>query len=167
MALSATTSGLLRQRPSARVQAAPTPAKPARPILRLAPKAEPPPEPTKPKGPAFTPRKKGNKADRRRAANQQRYEPAWQLLALFAERWPAVFGATPKPLAIGIHHAILAAMPEVDPKTLTVAFRFHVDRWAYRQASIAGATRFDLDGNPAGEVTADEAARLPRPRGAP
>jgi ProP effector len=57
-------------------------------------------------------------------------------------------------MKIGIHRDIAAAMPELDAKLLSSALRLHTARPEYaKQLLEAGTVRFDLDGNPAGEVT--------------
>jgi ProP effector len=78
------------------------------------------------------------------------------LLQWLAARWPATFDPVqpPRPMKIGIHRDIAAAMPGLDAKLLSSALRLHTGRPAYAEQLLeAGTVRFDLDGNPAGEVT--------------
>jgi ProP effector len=61
-----------------------------------------------------------------------------------------------RPLALGIHKAIIDRMPEVDTAQLRLAMRLHTASTRYLKALQAASERFDLDGNPAGEVTAEQ-----------
>jgi ProP effector len=61
-----------------------------------------------------------------------------------------------RPLALGIHKAIIERMPEVDTAQLRLAMRLHTASTRYLKALQAASERFDLDGNPAGEVTAEQ-----------
>jgi ProP effector len=60
------------------------------------------------------------------------------------------------PLAIGIHKAIKARSPEMDPQQLKVAMRMHTASTRYLKVLSQADTRFDLDDAPAGEVTAEQ-----------
>jgi ProP effector len=83
-------------------------------------------------------------------------------IRLLAETWPACFSVYERrrrPLALGIHHGILAALDgAVTPQELRRALRFYVGNTYYLRMMIAGAARIDLDGCPAGTVSAEEAA---------
>ncbi|NJD33966.1 MAG: ProQ activator of osmoprotectant transporter prop [Betaproteobacteria bacterium] len=61
-----------------------------------------------------------------------------------------------RPLALGIHKAISERMPEVDTAQLRLAMRMHTASTRYLKALLASGERFDLDGKPAGEVTAEQ-----------
>lgn len=61
-----------------------------------------------------------------------------------------------RPLAIGIHKAIRERMPDVAPEPLRQALRMHTGSTKYLKVLSHGQERFDLDGNPAGEVTAEQ-----------
>ena len=61
-----------------------------------------------------------------------------------------------RPLALGIHKIIIERMPEVDSAQLRLAMRMHTASTRYLKALLAAGERFDLDGNPAGEVTAEQ-----------
>ena len=61
-----------------------------------------------------------------------------------------------RPLALGIHKAIIERMPEIDTAQLRLAMRLHTASTRYLKALQAASERFDLDGNPAGEVTAEQ-----------
>jgi sRNA-binding protein len=83
-------------------------------------------------------------------------------LARLAECFPQTFGREkhlpPPPLKVGIAADILARCPELDRRVLSVALAYFTRRAAYLQSMVAGAARIDLDGNPAGEVSAESAA---------
>ncbi len=84
------------------------------------------------------------------------------VLALLAENWPKCFSVYEKrrrPLKIGIHHEILAAIGGVVTSAeLSRGLRAYVGNKVYRSRLVAGAVRVGLDGEPAGEVTAGQAA---------
>lgn len=61
-----------------------------------------------------------------------------------------------RPLALGIHKAIIDRMPDVDTAQLRVAMRIHTASTRYLKALLATRERFDLDGKPAGEVTDEQ-----------
>ena len=83
-------------------------------------------------------------------------------LELLAARWPAAFAvhqARRRPLAIGIHRDILAALDgAVTPDELSRALRFYTGNRVYLRRIAAGVTRVDLNGAPAGVITEKEAA---------
>ena len=77
------------------------------------------------------------------------------------QTYPTLFDrARPKPLAIGIHQALLKTRPEGTSKTTVRRF---LARWthrkAYRQALAAGGHRFRLNGVPDGCVSAEQQER--------
>jgi ProP effector len=82
-------------------------------------------------------------------------------IAVLAEHFPTVFaleGWQPhKPLKIGIKEDIAAAgiMPAED---IGPTLRLYVRRLMYQRALAAGGSRYDLNGEPRGEVTAEQAA---------
>jgi len=61
-----------------------------------------------------------------------------------------------KPLAIGIHKAILERKPELTKETVSKALRIHTGMTRYLKVLAQAEHRFDLDGNEAGEVTAEQ-----------
>jgi sRNA-binding protein len=90
-----------------------------------------------------------------------KYERNRSVLALLAEKWPACFSIYEqrrrRPLKIGIHHDIIAALDgAVTAKSLSAALRRYVSNAVYRRRLRAGALRFDRDGRPAGAVPADQ-----------
>jgi ProP effector len=61
-----------------------------------------------------------------------------------------------RPLAIGIHKAVLERIPGINPQQLRLAMRMHTASARYLKALTHGETRFDLDGNAAGGVTPEQ-----------
>lgn len=61
-----------------------------------------------------------------------------------------------RPLAVGIHKAIKERQPETEMQELRAALRSHTASTRYLKTLSQAETRFDLDGNPAGEVTAEQ-----------
>jgi sRNA-binding protein len=82
-------------------------------------------------------------------------------IAALAEHFPAVFaleGWQPhKPLKIGINEDIVAA-GIIPPEDIGPTLRVYVRRLMYQRALAAGGSRYDLNGEPCGEVTAEQAA---------
>jgi hypothetical protein len=89
---------------------------------------------------------------------------AREVMATLRTNWPTVFAPTAsevKLLKVGIHRDIIAALPDIDVRTLGYALAGHVHRSAYQHALLeAGRERFDLEGNIAGEVTAKQVQGL-------
>jgi ProP effector len=79
-------------------------------------------------------------------------------------RWPHTFPPYPepvRPLALGIVQVVATQIPQM-PKTLlrhAIAFWQQQRRTPYLQALIAGGPRYDLEGNPLGEVTPEQQER--------
>lgn len=61
-----------------------------------------------------------------------------------------------QPLALGIHKVIKERMPELDMQLLRSAMRMHTASTRYLKLLSQADVRFDLDGVPAGEVTAEQ-----------
>ena len=83
-------------------------------------------------------------------------------LARLAEAFPQTFVLEKhrphRPLKVGIGIDLRARCPELDPPALRAVLNTYTRRVMYLEAMVAGcAARIDLDGNPAGEVTAGEA----------
>ncbi len=76
---------------------------------------------------------------------------------LLRERYSDLFGNDPKPLKIGIHLELLARHPDLDFAGLKRALTLHCGRFAYQKTLKPGAARLDLEGQPDGEVTAEQA----------
>lgn len=67
------------------------------------------------------------------------------------------YGCTKFPLKIGIDADLAERAPDIGPWSRTCAIQNYVGEEAYLAAMIEGAARLDLDGNPAGIVTAHAA----------
>jgi ProP effector len=148
-------------RPSA---TSPVPQSPpqAEPILNQAPQPEVSPSPSAEhaialaveSAPSSTP------INRRQRDVQARKD----LLAVFRAHWPVAFPRDfrqLKPLALRIHEDLAAALPDTPPALIrqTIAL---FQRWSgagYWLAIDKGGPRYDLEGNPRGEVTPEEQAR--------
>lgn len=83
------------------------------------------------------------------------------LLDQLAEKYPAAFPRDPravKPLKVGIHQDLRAALPEVSHGVLRKALSHHSRRLAYLRALIRGGDRVDLQGQPVEPVTPEQQA---------
>ena len=82
-------------------------------------------------------------------------------LARLAEACPQTFVLEKhrphRPLKVGIAADIPARCPAIERRALNAVLRSYALRVMYLEAMVAGAARIDLDGNPAGEVTARDA----------
>ena len=82
-------------------------------------------------------------------------------LVRLAEQFPKTFTAEKhlphRPLKWGIAADIAARCPDLKRRVRGTALSVYCGRIAYLQSLVAGAKRVDLDGNAAGEVTAEEA----------
>ena len=87
------------------------------------------------------------------AAPRQRIEPR-ALLQRLQQAFPAFRDC--KPLALKIDASIAERMPDVDRKSLRAALRMHTASTRYLKAVERSQQRFDLDGQPAGEVTEEQ-----------
>jgi ProP effector len=94
------------------------------------------------------------------SARRARIEAAKAAIAAPAELLPAVFVAEKwephKPLKIRIR-ANLIATGLLTPSECSHGLRAYTGRLQYQKALAGGGRRYDLDGNPAGEVTRDQA----------
>ena len=80
------------------------------------------------------------------------------LIATLCDRFPAAFSLKrPQPLKVGVGNEI-AKMLDINPRAVGLALGFYCNRSAYLSAFKEGATRVDLDGNPAGTVIERDAA---------
>jgi ProP effector len=93
--------------------------------------------------------------------NKQRLAAALDLIGVLADGFPACFAVNPsyrQPLKLGIHVDILAQLSDtIAPRDLSAALRIYVSNSKYLKALVAGADRVNLDGVPAGTVTAEHA----------
>lgn len=79
------------------------------------------------------------------------YQAARTLLKQLQEKF-AVFRDC-QPLAIGTDKKIIKLMPEVDRKVLRMALGIHTNSMRYLKAMSKAETRFDLEGQAAGDIT--------------
>ena len=81
-------------------------------------------------------------------------------LTHLAEAFPQTFvlerSRPNRPLKIGIAADLQAHCPALEWRVLKVALAAYTGRIMYLQSLVAGAARIDLDGNPAGEVSAGD-----------
>jgi ProP effector len=140
--------------------AQPVTAKPVSPPvaspLAAPPKKPAPKPPTPPEDPAVI--------AARRAA---RTEAIRGVLREIMARWPHTFPPYPepvRPLARGIVHLLAAQLPTVSKTRVHQAIGFwqRQRKALYLHTVIAGGPRYDLDGNPQGEVTPEEQERARR-----
>ncbi len=61
-----------------------------------------------------------------------------------------------KPLALGIHKVILERQPELGKDAIRKALHIHTASTRYLKALACADQRFDLDDQPAGEVTEEQ-----------
>jgi ProP effector len=84
-------------------------------------------------------------------------------VALLAEAFPqcfAVYEKRRRPLKIGVHHDILVKLDgAITADELTHALRFYTRNDGYLRACRQGVARIGLDGEPAGAVSPEHAAR--------
>jgi sRNA-binding protein len=93
------------------------------------------------------------------AEGTSRTAKARAILAQLAERWPAAF-VPPRPFKIGIDQNILTALPETNPRLLSLALALHCQQTAYVTLVLQpGSVRVDLSGEPVGVVTSEEVER--------
>ena len=87
---------------------------------------------------------------------------ATTVLAHLVEAFPQTFVLEKyrphRPLKVGISADIRTRLPELSRYKLSTALTAYPRRVMYLEGMVAGAARVDLDGNPAGEVTAKQAA---------
>lgn len=77
---------------------------------------------------------------------------------LLREQYPEVFSKeSPRPLKIGIQEDLVAD-EKVSKNKIKRALATYVRSYQYLKSFVEGADRVDLQGKPAGKVTADEAA---------
>ncbi|MDQ8023152.1 MAG: ProQ/FinO family protein [Moraxellaceae bacterium] len=88
------------------------------------------------------------------AATEAASPSARDLLKSLHETYPVL--ANHQPLAIGIDKQLLAAQPGINRKLLRVALGIHTHTVRYLKTLQEATQRFDLAGNAAGEVTAEQ-----------
>jgi ProP effector len=89
---------------------------------------------------------------------RERRRVGLDVLSVLSELFPTVFRPpTFRPLKLKIHLDLIERAP-VTAEEFDAALSIHCRAHSYLCASTEGAVRVDLDGNPAGTVTAEEAA---------
>ena len=93
------------------------------------------------------------------------------ILDQLCQVFPACFSRTaPKPLKIGLGEELMAlagvhpALADLSRTQLRRALQVYTGAAAYRKALVNGGPRYDLAGQPAGEVTPEQQADARRPR---
>jgi len=93
------------------------------------------------------------------------------LLDRLCQAFPACFNrSAPQPLKIGLGEELLAlagvhpALADLTRTRIRRALKVYTGAPAYRKALARGGPRYDLNGQPAGEVTPDQQADARRPR---
>ena len=93
------------------------------------------------------------------------------ILDQLGQAFPAGFSRTvPQPLKIGLGEELMAlagvhpALADLSRTQLRRALQVYTGAAAYRKALVKGGPRYDLDGQPVGEVTPDQQAFAQRPR---
>lgn len=97
--------------------------------------------------------------------NQHTRAAVYAALDLICEAFPACFQRYERrrrPLKIGIHADVLAALDgAIKPEELSAALGIYTKNKVYRSGLVAGAVRIDLNGQPCGAVTIEQAAPVP------
>jgi ProP effector len=89
------------------------------------------------------------------APREQGLSPA-QTAARLAELFPALFGSTPKPIKLRIQVDIQQRAPGIFTKrVMSIVLSRHTTTTPYLKALVAETQRYDLDGQPAGEIAAE------------
>jgi ProP effector len=94
-----------------------------------------------------------------KAKLRRKHEAADETISKLAQLYPRtffVYEQRRRPLVIGVHNALVAHIPQ---PALCNALRHYTGNNFYLRALQAGAVRIDLQGQPAGTVTAAEAAQ--------
>jgi ProP effector len=108
------------------------------------------------------PEPKSKKRARREAWRAAQFET----LLTFRQRFPQAFARlnaqTRRPLKVGIHAEIAAALPDLSAIEIKRALQFYTRDVRYHAACIEGAERIGLDGHAAGTVTAAQAENAKR-----
>ena len=79
------------------------------------------------------------------------------VMKLLCDRFPQTFSRhDPRPLKVRVHAELLVALDATEPRDLQSALRAYTSTARYVSALRAGACRIDLDGKPAGTVTAED-----------
>ena len=124
-----------------------------RPVLKLKLGAAPKPAAQSKPAPAAKPKSV--------SAEDVRKRRALAMQETLVQRFPAAFkpqGQPRLPLKIGIYDDIISLAPDLPEAEVKNAIRLYVNQRFYNRVIIEGAPRVDLNGEPAGLVTAEQAA---------
>jgi len=94
-----------------------------------------------------------------KAKLKRKHQAGDETISKLAQLYPRaffVFHQRRRPLKVGIHNDLVAVLPV---RVLRYALMHYTGNTAYLRALRTGAARIDLQGNAAGAVTADEAAK--------
>jgi sRNA-binding protein len=102
---------------------------------------------------------KKEKTPREQAEELRKLKIAAKVFNVLSRKFPDVFSATPKPLAIGIKDELFAAIEELglSKTNLRIFLNIYCRSKDYRAARIVNAERVNLKGEVAGLVTEKEA----------
>lgn len=104
-------------------------------------------------------KEKKEKTPRQKAEELRKLKIAAKVFNVLSRKFPDVFSATPKPLAIGIKDELFAAIEELglSKTNLRIFLNIYCRSNDYREARIVNAERVNLKGEFAGLVTEKEA----------
>jgi ProP effector len=105
---------------------------------------------------------KSKKRARREAWRAARSDVLLTLHQRFPDAFARLNARSRRPLKVGIHADIAAALPDLTGIEISRALQFYCRDRRYRTGCIEGAERIGLDGKPAGIVTAAEAEHAKR-----
>jgi ProP effector len=105
---------------------------------------------------------KSKKRERREAWRAAQFETLLILRQRFPQAFASLNARTRRPLKVGIHADIAAALPDLSALEISRALGFYCRDRRYHAACIEGAERIGLDGEPAGTVTAAGAEHAKR-----
>lgn len=88
------------------------------------------------------------------STNTARLKHAERVLAMLVQEFP-VFGSD-RPLKIGVFHDLRAALPDINQNHLQRALNLHTNSLAYLRGLCQGGARYDLSGNPCGEIDPEQ-----------
>jgi len=91
----------------------------------------------------------------RSGSGEQRHARAQELLRQLEGQHEVLKHCRPLQ-EMGIEAALVAAHPEQEAWLIRLALHLHLNSDAYLQSLSHGGPRYDLDGQPAGEVSTDE-----------
>ncbi|MGG2143437.1 ProQ/FINO family protein [Symbiopectobacterium sp. RP] len=91
----------------------------------------------------------------------KKLQQAQEAIASLIAHWPQLFSLDhPKPLKIGIADDILEDIRtrelDLSRAKVSAALMFYTQTLAYQKAVFSGGSRFDLNGQPSGEITPEQ-----------